>query len=142
MGSVSAASCEACEESRGQLAQPLLERPGRLCAQESLASAFHLLKETLTPSARSTNLLLSETNLTLTLSGSVLSSCRTVASRLTVSVGTVSLVRVTCRKALSLFSSEVASQRLSLSLPLDFRLSFGLYLLEYSCFTMLLVPTG
>ena len=130
-----------CEESRGQLVQPLLKRPGRLCAQESLASAFHLLKEMLTPSACSTNLLLSETNLTLNLSGSVLSLCNTVDSRLTVLWGTVSLVRVTCRKPLLLFSSEVASQRLSLSLPLDLRLSFCIYLLEYNCFTTFLVPT-
>lgn len=136
-----------CEESRGHLAQSLLERPGRLCAQESLASAFHLLKEMLTPSACFTNLLLLEKSLTLNLLASVLCLCRTVGSRVTVLVGTVSLMRVMCSKPLlhfsseAVFSFEVGSQRLSLSLPWDLGLSFYIYLLEYNCFTTLLVST-
>lgn len=124
--------------------QSLLERPGRLCTQESLASAFHLLKEMLTPPACFTNLLLLEKNLALNLLASVLSLCHTVGSRLPV---LVMLGRVMCSKPLLLFSSEavfsfeVAPQRLSLSLPWDLGLSFYIYLLEYNCFTTLLVSS-
>ena len=119
--------------------QSLLERPGRLCTQESLASALHLLKEMRTPSACFANLLLLEKNLTLNFLGSVLSWCHTVDSQLTVSVGTVSLVPAMCGKPFFLlsfevvFSSEVASQRLSLSLPLHIGLLLYIYLLEYNC---------
>ena len=119
--------------------QSLLERPGHLCTQESLASALHLLKGMRTPSACFPNLLLLEKNLTLNFLGSVLSLCHTVDSQLTESVGTVSLVPVMCGKPFLLvsfevvFSSEVASQRLSLSLPLDIGLLLYIYLLEYNC---------
>lgn len=92
-----------------------------------------------TSSACLANLLLLEKNLTLNFLGSVLSLCHTVDSQLTESVGTVSLVPVMCGKPFLLvsfevvFSSEVASQRLSLSLPLDIGLLLYIYLLEYNC---------